>query len=134
MIQNMKPDRIQIRPPIDDDLPWMEKAPTLTRSFDFDQVRDAALFMIYADEVANESDEIRVSQNLIGRNLTITVKPVSADFLPHAVYEFAAMIDAAVEALRRPNFEHYELDLEGVDELAGDDFEDDELEDDELEN
>ena len=134
MIQNMKPDRIQFGPPINDDLSWAERTPSLTRTFDFDHVRDAALFLIYADGVAGEIDEIRVTQNLYGRNLTMTVKPVSADYLPHAVYEFAAMIDATVEALRRPRpevnvFEADELDLDDFDDL--DDFEaDDDLEDD----
>ena len=122
MIQNMKPDRIQIVPPIDTgDLPWMEKAPSLTRSFDFDKVRDAALFMIYADELAGESDEIRVTQNLIGRTVTLTAKPASADYLTHAVYEFAAMVDAAIEALRRRRGDHEEL---ACDELACDELED----------
>jgi len=135
MIQNMKPDRIQFGPPINDDLSWAERTPSLTRSFDFDRVRDAALFLIYADGVAGEIDEIRVTQNLYGRNLTMTVKPVSADYLPHAVYEFAAMIDATVEALRRPrpevndfdDLEDHDFDLDDFD-LDG--FEDDDLEDD----
>jgi len=76
-----------------------------------------------------------VTQNLFGRSLTITVKPVSADYLPQAVYEFAAMIDATVEALRRPrpevndfdDLEDHDFDLDDFD-LDG--FEDDDLEDD----
>lgn len=111
MRKNMKPDRIQIRPPIDvGDLPWSEKAPNMTRSLDFDETRDAALFMIYADEVANESEEIRVSQELIRGKLTITVEPVNADFLTHAVYEYAALIDATLGTLRRSHFDQDELE------------------------
>ncbi|HEX9730930.1 MAG TPA: hypothetical protein VGG06_02975 [Thermoanaerobaculia bacterium] len=131
MIQNMKPDRIQFGPPIDDDLPWTEKTPSLTRSFDFAEVREAAHFLIYADEVAAESDEIRVNQNLIGRNLTITVKPLSADYLPQAVYEFAARIDAAVKDLRQPGLDLDDFDLE---DFGDDDFDLDDLDLDDLDD
>jgi hypothetical protein len=133
MIWNMKPDRIQFGPPIDDGGPWIERPPTLTRSLEFEEVLEAGLFLIYADKLAGESDEIRVTQNLFSRSLSITVKPVSADYLTHAVYEYAGMIDAAIEEVRGTTFDHDGIDdelLDFDDELL--DFDDDDLDGDDL--
>ena len=63
---------------------------------------EAALFLIYALEVANESDEVTVKHTLIGSSLGLTVRPVDAGYLTNAVYEYAALIDGAIDALR-PN-------------------------------
>ena len=95
----MKPDRIQITAPVETETPWKVSGPGLSQSYEFASYSEAALFGIYAEEIANEVDDVSVRLYVMDSTLTITARPTDDDQLTNAVYEFAALVDAAIAAL-----------------------------------
>jgi len=95
----MKPDRIQITAPVETETPWKVSGPGLSQSYEFASYSEAALFGIYAEEIASEVDDVSVRLYVMDSTLTITARPTDDDQLTNAVYEFAALVDAAIAAL-----------------------------------
>ena len=95
----MKPDRILITAPVETETPWTVCGPGLTQSYEFGSFPEAALFGIYAEEIADEVGDVSVRLFVMDSTLSIKAKPTDSDELTNAVYEFAALVDAAIAAL-----------------------------------